>query len=163
MSEPELVECRVSGIVPADYPDEVASDWPDLLEIIERRVLPDRRKQTRPALKNRWWQYAEKRPGLYRSIHGMDSVFVNSSKATPQYSIAMLDNGLIYSQNLNVFALQGMAAFCVLQSSAHELWARFFGTTFEDRLTYAKEECFETFPFPTNYDQSDRLCEAGRA
>ena len=105
MDDSEITKCRIEGVVPADYPDEVAEDWPDLIEIIQRRVKPERDKQTRPALRIRWWQYAEKRPGLYRKITPLRSVFVNSSKAAPQYAIGLLPNGLVYSQNLNVFAL----------------------------------------------------------
>jgi hypothetical protein len=110
MSKAEKARCRVNGIVPSDYPDEVAEDWPDLLEILNRRVKPERDKQTRPALKVRWWQYAEKRPGLYRSIERLHRVFVNSSKAAPQYAIGFLGQGFVYSQNLNVFALEGFPA-----------------------------------------------------
>nr|WP_312022838.1 hypothetical protein [Bradyrhizobium sp. 2S1] len=35
-------ECLQNGIVPADYPDEVAADWPDLLAVVERWVKPQR-------------------------------------------------------------------------------------------------------------------------
>jgi hypothetical protein len=34
-----------NGIVSIDYPGDVAADWPDLLEIVERRVLPQRNNQ----------------------------------------------------------------------------------------------------------------------
>lgn len=159
MNDSEITRCRVEGVVPADYVDEVAEDWPDLIEIIGRRVKPERDKQTRPALKTRWWQYAEKRPGLYRKIQTLDYVFVNSSKAAPQYAIGRLRKGLVYSQNLNVFAFGTFAGFCAIQSSAHELWARFVGTTFEDRLTYVKDDCFGSFPFPANFE-TDPLLEA---
>ena len=33
-----------SGIVPLDYPEPVAADWPDLLAIVEERVKPERMK-----------------------------------------------------------------------------------------------------------------------
>ncbi|WP_210422009.1 DNA methyltransferase [Rhizobium sp. S9] len=163
MNDSEITRCRVDGIVPADYPDEVAEDWPDLIEIIRRRVKPERDKQTRPALKTRWWQYAEKRPGLYKKITPLRSVFVNSSKAAPQYAIGRLPNGLVYSQNLNVFALEGFAAFACLQTSAHEIWARFTGTTMKDDLTYTIEDCFRTFPFPANFETDTALEAAGEA
>ncbi|MGA1802200.1 Eco57I restriction-modification methylase domain-containing protein [Rhizobium sp. HT1-10] len=161
MDDSEIARCRVEGIVPADYPNEVAEDWPDLIEIIRRRVKPERDKQTRPALKTRWWQYAEKRPGLYRKTAPLLSVFVNSSKAAPQYAIALLSNGLVYSQNLNVFALEGFASFACLQTSAHEIWARFVGTTMKDDLTYTIEDCFRTFPFPVNFETVPSLEAAG--
>jgi hypothetical protein len=56
-SEKRMREGLREGTVPVDYPDEVAGDWPDLLEIVERRVKPDRVKQDRKALRQRWWQY----------------------------------------------------------------------------------------------------------
>ncbi|GLR68266.1 hypothetical protein GCM10010909_29470 [Acidocella aquatica] len=163
MDDSEIARCRVEGVVPGDYPDEVAEDWPDLTEIIRRRVKPERDKQKRPALKTRWWQYAEKRPGLYRTIASLKSVFVNSSKAAPQYAIALLPNGLVYSQNLNVFALEGFASFACLQTSAHEIWARFVGTTMKDDLTYTIEDCFRTFPFPADFETDPDLEAAGEA
>ena len=56
------------GVVPTDYPGPVAEDWPDLIGIVRERVKPDRDGQNRKALRVRWWQYAEKRPGLYAAI-----------------------------------------------------------------------------------------------
>jgi len=163
MSDSEITRCRAEGIVPADYSDEVSEDWPDLIEIIRRRVKPERDKQTRQARKTRWWQYAEKSPGLYRRITPLRSVFVNSSKAAPHYAIGILPDGLVYSQNLNVFALEGFASFACLQTSAHEIWARFVGTTMKDDLTYTIEDCFRTFPFPANFETDPALGAAGEA
>ena len=74
MTTGEQTECHTRGIVPLDYPEEVAEDWPDLITIIRRRVKPDRDKQKRKALRERWWQYAEKRPGLYRAIASLACV-----------------------------------------------------------------------------------------
>ena len=39
------------GVVPTDYPDPVAADWPDLLAIVEERVKPVRDIQNRRALR----------------------------------------------------------------------------------------------------------------
>jgi hypothetical protein len=39
------------------------------------------------------------------------------------------------------------------------VWARFVGTSLEDRLTYVKDDCFETFPFPPGYE-TDAALEA---
>ena len=52
------------GVVPQDYPGPVAADWPELLGLVETRVKPERDTQKRKALRERWWQYADKRPGL---------------------------------------------------------------------------------------------------
>jgi hypothetical protein len=163
MDDSEIADCRATGIVPADYPGEVAEDWPDLVEIVRRRVKPERDKQARPARKKRWWQFAEKSPGLYRAIEPLRHVLVNSSKASPQYVIAVLPSGYVYSQNLNVFAFQDFAAFAALQSTCHEVWARFTGTTMKDDLTYAVEDCFRSFPFSEKFEADGALEYAGSA
>ena len=38
-----------TGIVPKDYPDPVAADWPDLLEVVEAQVKPERPEAKRQA------------------------------------------------------------------------------------------------------------------
>ena len=62
------------GIVPLDYPHSVAADWPELLEIATSKVYPYRKTKRRKALRERWWHYAEKRPGLYRKVKGLRRV-----------------------------------------------------------------------------------------
>ena len=50
------------GIVPVDYPDPVAADWPDLLQIVEERVKPERLKAAQKSKSSHakraavWWQ-----------------------------------------------------------------------------------------------------------
>lgn len=138
------------GVVAPDYPGEVASDWPDLLEIVERRVKPDRDHQTRPALRDRWWQYCEKRPGLNRKER--TSAFVISiTQTSPHLSVAQLPTGMVYDQKLIAIPSKTMHIYAVLQSRIHEIWVRFFSSTLEDRLSYTPSDCFETFAFPVGY------------
>jgi hypothetical protein len=44
----------------------------------------------------------------------------------------------------------------------HEVWARFFASSLEDRLRYTPSDCFETFPLPEGFETGPRLEEAGR-
>ena len=150
------------GTVPSDYPDPVAEDWPELLSIVREKVKPDRDRQKRKALRERWWQYAEKRPGLYGAIADLDRVLAISQVS--QYApFAFLPTGMVYSQRLNIFPFTQYAVFCALQSRPHEIWARFFGSTLEDRLTYTPSDVFETFPFPRNWTTDPTLEVAGEA
>jgi len=41
----------------------------------------------------------------------------------------------------------------------HEVWARFFASSLEDRLRYTPSDCFETFPFPVDFEPSGRSAE----
>ena len=156
MDDSEIADCRATGIVPADYPGEVAEDWPDLIEIIRRRVKPERDKQTRPALKVRWWQYAEKRPGLYAAIARLPRVLV-TTRVSQFLTIAQIDAHQIYSEQLIPLAFGSFAPFVAVQCRIHETWARFFASTLEDRLRYTPSDCFRTFPFPEDFQRDASL------
>jgi hypothetical protein len=151
-----------SGIVSADYPGRVAADWPELLEILSRRVRPERANNSDRSRREIWWRYTRRAPRLYSAIAGLDRVIANSSKASPHHALTFLPTGSIFSQNLNIFAFDKWSSFCVLQSRLHELWARFVGTTMKDDFTYAKEDCFETFPFPPDDGMAPALEATGQ-
>ncbi len=159
MTDRERAACRRTGLVPGDYAEPVAADWPDLLEIVERLVKPERDVQKRDALRERWWQYAEKRPGLRQAISGLDEVHV-ISRVSAQFGIAPIQSGPVCAETTVIFANQ-MPSFCaVLQSRLHELWAAFFASSLEDRLRYGPSDCFETYAFP---HYGDGLGAAGSA
>ncbi|MHC5732129.1 MAG: type IIL restriction-modification enzyme MmeI, partial [Nostoc sp.] len=60
------------------------------------------------------------------------------------------------------FAIEKYSSFCVLQSRSHEIWTRFFGSSLEDRLRYTASGCFETFPFPENWETNSIVETAGK-
>jgi hypothetical protein len=146
---------------------EARDGWPELMAIVEHLVKPYRNTLKDVGIdkqrKRYWWRYGSLSSTLYRATAGLPRVLANSSKASPWHAIAVLPNGLVYSQNLNVFALPTMAAFCALQSRVHEAWTRFFGTTLKDDLTYTISDCFRTFPFPENFEADTTLETTGAA
>jgi hypothetical protein len=161
MTEREREQCLTRGLVPSDYPEEVAEDWPDLLEIVYRRVKPHRDRQKRDARKNRWWQFAEKSPGLYRTIAPLERILA-MSRISSHLAFTQLPSGMVYSIECNVFAFPNLAPFSVLQSRPHEIWARFFASSMKDDLRYTPSDCFETFPFPDGVETSALLETAGQ-
>lgn len=150
------------GIVPGDYPDEVAEEWPDLIEVVRRRVKPERDVQKRDALRNRWWQYAEKRPGLYRSLEPLERVLA-VSRVSPQLGVAQLRTGCVFAESMVIFAFANLAPLAALQSRPHEIWARFFSSSMKDDLRYGPSDCFENFPFPEGFEALAALEAAGQA
>ncbi|MGC1307758.1 MAG: type IIL restriction-modification enzyme MmeI, partial [Phormidesmis sp.] len=133
-----------------------ARQWPDLMAIVEEKVKPNREKLKRYAYRERWWQYAEKQMALQRAIATCDRVLV-ISRHSPQWSTAFMPTGMVFSEALIVFALDTFSAFCTFQSRIHEIWARFFGSSMKDDLRYTPSDCFETFPFPPNWQTSPTL------
>ena len=153
---------RREGIVPVDYPEPVAADWPELLAVVKERAKPDRDRQNRKALRERWWHYAEKRPGLYGAIAPLNQVLVTGAAATKHHVFTRISAKQVFSHKLIVFPLPSHAAFGYLQARPHEIWRAAFGSTLEDRLTYTPSDVFETFPFPANWTTDPSLEAGGR-
>jgi len=163
--EKEQAAWLQAGIVPADYPEAVAADWPDLLNIIERKVKPERitkdaKKYPRMVLE--WWKFWNARPALSAAIEGLERVLV-ICRHQPQWCVARLAATSVFAESLIVFPFATHAAFCALQSRVHETWARFFGSSIKDDLRYTPSDCFETFPFPEGWDTNPVLEATGRA
>ena len=155
------------GVVPQDYPSVVASDWPEVLEIVEEKVKPERAKLTSNSIGRKrakyWWQYGSSAASLYAATEKLDRVLVVNCGATPHCAFTFLPTGIVFANSLAVIAYQTTAAFCTLQSRVHEIWARFFGSSLKDDLRYTPTDCFETFPFPRDWETHPSLEAIGKA
>ena len=60
------------------------------------------------------------------------------------------------------FAFSDFKTFGLLQSRVHEVWVRFVGSSFKDDLRYTPTDCFETFPFPPEFESSQNLEVVGQ-
>lgn len=160
-SAERLTQLR-SGIVARDYPESVAADWPDLLDIVERLVKPDRDTDNRDARRIRWWQYAEKSPALYRAIVDCRTVLATNAGAAPHVCFGKLGARSVYAHTLAILTLSTDAAFATLQSRVHEVWTRFFASTLGTSLRYTPSDCFETFPLTLGFEDSPALEAAGQ-
>ena len=161
-------ELRRRAIVPLDYPEPVAADWPELLAIAEARVKPSRMasenqsKSTHGRRAAVWWQMYHQAKDLHAAISGLNRVLVNS-QVSAYLQFAFLSADMIFAHTTYTYAFTTNAAFCALQSRPHEIWARFFGSSMKDDLRYTPSDCFETFPFPDGWDVHPVLEVAGKA
>jgi len=140
--------------------DAVRRDYRELLSIAQRKVKPERDGNKRAFRRDRWWQFAERQPALYAAVSKVPRVLA-ISRVTPQHSIAALPSGMVFAESLVVFPFPTMAPFAVLQSRVHEYWARSFSSTLEERLRYSPSDCFESFPFPLDFQANPQLESAG--
>ena len=151
-----------TGIVPLDYPGPVAADWPTLLEIVERKVKPERLKINDKIGREKWWLFLRTRPEMQEAIHELDQVLV-ISRVGQHGVFTFLSTSMVYSEQLVVFADDCHTVFGLLQSRIHEAWVRFFGSSMKDDLRYTPSDCFETFPFSLDYESNLDLETLGRA
>jgi len=141
--------------------EECMRSWPELIEIVEQRVKPDRDRQKWKAMRERWWQYSRPRPGLFRAIEGLERVIV-CCQTSKFRTFTFLQAKYVFDQKLVVFPTESTASFCALHSRVHETWALFFGSTMKDDPVYTSSDCFETYPFPGNWQADSALEKAGK-
>ena len=147
--------------------DECRRNWPELIRIVEDKVKTERvaalKKWSSDKAKRAeyWWQFSRTAKDLYEAIHGMKRVLV-ISRVTEHPGFAVLPANEVFSERLVIFPLLFHAQFTLLQTRLHEIWSRFFGSTLEDRLMYAPSDCFETFPFPKDFETNAALESSGR-
>lgn len=138
-----------------------AREWPDLMAIVEAKVKPERLKQNREIRARYWWRFGEQAPALNEAIRGLTNVLAHPFTSV-NVAFAFIPTTVIVAGPHNVFASESYAFFGVLQSRCHEIWARQFASSLEDRLRYTPSDCFETFPFPGGWQESSNLEHVGR-
>jgi hypothetical protein len=146
-----------NGIVPLDYPKPVAADWPDLLDLADRKMKGTRASHSTA----HWWHFERARLELYRLVEKLPRVLCTAQTGNSQ-AFAFTSSVVVWSHTTVVFPTDSLAVFAVLQSSIHQLWARNFGPTMKDDLRYTPSDCFETFPFPAGWETDAALEAAGR-
>ena len=115
-----------AGSVPADYPDQVAKDYSDVLEIIIERVKPDRDKlglkddSSAKGYAKYWWRYRRMAIDLYCSISGKEKV-LSSCRVTKYIVHSLVLVGYVYDAALNVITKNLDVLFGICDSSIYDL------------------------------------------
>ncbi len=137
-----------------------AREYPDLMKIVEDKVKPARAHLITNAIGRKraefWWKYGSTAQELYNAIAPLNRVLV-SARHQPHWCTTFIQTNTVFSEALVVFANDKNSFFCLLQSRVHEIWARFLGSSMKDDLRYAPSDCFETFPFPENWETNPTL------
>ena len=135
---------------------ECRREWPELLDILERKVKPDRahlmgRNAIGTKRATNWWIFGSTAKELYAAIEGSDRVLATNAQASPQYTQAFMRTGSVFANSLNIFPLRQSFDLAILQSKVHEEFARSICSSLKDDLRYNPTDCFETFPFPAAF------------
>ena len=78
-------------------------------------------------------------------------------------AFSFLPTTVVNADSTVTIAYSEYSVFCILQSRSHEVWARFFASSMKDDMRYTPSDCFETFPFPANFETDPTLESTGRA
>jgi len=140
---------------------ECRKQWPALMKIVEAKVRPERLAQNDKGAREKWWQFIRTRPELHAAIAGLDRVLV-ISQTSKTLAFAYTPSNMVWSHKIIAFPFASENAFSVLQSQLHNFWARAFGSSMKDDPVYTPSDCFETFPFPPEFESNAALEHAGR-
>ena len=141
--------------------------WPELMAILENKVKPVRLRASRKSKSGYgqrvsiWWQHYHHAKELYATISGLERV-LTISRISNAFAFTFLPAGMVYNEKTIIFPWEKTAPFVVLQSRIHEVWARFFSSTLKDDLQYTPSACFETFPFPIDWEVLPDLDAVGK-
>jgi hypothetical protein len=141
-----------------DWPLEKAEAYTDCIDIVRKKVKPERDRNNRKIRREFWWQYAERCPALYSTIKNNEKVLV-CPIFTKHLSFCFVPSNQVFMNKLYIFPFEQHKHISLLNSSIHEIWARAFSSTLETRLQYTPSDCFETFPFPLNMESLNDIGE----
>ena len=147
-----------------DWEEKNANIYHKPFKILFEKVKPERDLNKRKERREKWWQFAEKTPGLYHAI-GRGNEFQKhpegwlagspcpqqvmvSTRVSKHLIFSFVPNDYIYSNAINVFAVSQYSDFTVLQSSIHAVFVWKHASRLENRLRYTPSDVYLPFPKP---------------
>jgi len=116
---------------------------------VKEHVYPIRMEGRKAQYAGQWWQYARPRVEMREALAGK-ARYIATPGVSKHRIFVWIDPIVLCNQGTLVFARDDDYFFGVLQSRAHELWARGTGTQLreaESGFRYTPTSTFETFPF----------------
>jgi hypothetical protein len=142
---------------------EEAMVYPVALDIARQRVKPFRARNRRKLYRERWWIFAEPRPGMRRAVAPLPR-YVAGTRHGVRLHFCWCDPWTLASDATNTFAFADDYALGVLSAGSHVAWAWAQSSTVRTDLRYTPTSAFETFPWPQPTDnRRETIAELSRA
>lgn len=127
--------------------EEQAAQYEIPFEYVKAKVYPERKDNHRESYREKWWIYAEARPGMRDALASL-ARYIATPRVAKHRLFVWQGPRVLCNDGTIVFAREDDYFFGVLHSRIHEVWALHMGTALEDRPRYTPTSTFETFPFP---------------
>ena len=127
-----------------------ARAYPELWEIVEERVKPERVRldpKTYRRAVSEWWKHVVNPQELYRTVRPLGRALVRAA-TSEHHIVVFVPTNQVFQHSLYVFAFNDDYDFAVLQSGLHEAWVRQYATRLRTDVRYTLSGCFTNFPFP---------------
>ncbi len=143
-----------------DWSEEKAREYGAAFRRVEELVKPYRDGLTGQIHQNCFWKLWDLRPGLMREFDQKQFVLAIAS-VTKYLCVSRVSTSAVYNMQVKVLFYERFAELAVLQSSLHDVWARWLcGTLGASTLRYSTSTVLETWPMPV-LDGNDELDDLG--
>ena len=139
-----------------DWPEEKARAYSECYARVRELVKPERDGNKRAARRERWWQFAERAPELYKTIRILDRVIVITLVSKTVMPV-MVPTGQVFSHALGVFATDDTAMLALLSSAPHYWWTVARASSMRTDIRYTPSDVFETLALPELTEELRRL------
>lgn len=138
-----------------DLPEQVAAKYALPFAHIEETVKPERQRTRedgsfalRSPLPDRWWQHAEKRPGLVAATQNLDYVITLARVSATIIPVRLPARPTLYSEQCILFATEDYADLAILSSFIHQSWTIRYASTLGAGQRYTPAGVYQPFPQP---------------
>jgi len=145
-----------------EWPLEQCEQYPDLLDIVHRKVKPEREKQNPekyPRMVYEWWKFWQTKIELYDAIIGLDHLIALAQTSSTVMPVR-INAAQTFDQKCVVFATDRFADLAVLSSGVHTAWTVRYTSTMRTDISYAPSDVFLTLPRPPTTPELDALGES---
>lgn len=128
-------------------------------------VLPERKLNRRPSIRNYWWRFGWERPLVRKAISGL-SRYIATTETAKNRVFQFIDGSILPDHMIVVIASDDPYLLGVLSSHIHVCWALSAGGRLGvgNDPRYNKSRCLEPYPFPiANSPHAPRIRELGNA
>ena len=122
-------------------------DCDEILISLSENVSFERRNQTRQVHEHRPWLHWDKRTRFLETAR-QHAHFFALTIVSAFFVVHRVPTASLYAHGVQLFDSDSASDFAVIQSSAHEYWARFNSGSLGQTLRYTASKCWSTLPWP---------------
>lgn len=140
-----------------DWPESKSRAYGPAFRRTEELVKPYRDSLTGQIHQDCFWKLWDLRPGLMRYFDA-NSHALAIAWVTKHLCVSRVPTDAVYNHEVKVLFFDGYRELAVLQSTLHEIWARWrCGTLGASTLRYSTTAVLETWPMPEMTDELERV------
>ena len=120
-----------------------------LIQFLNKEVTDERKNQTRQIHESRPWLHWDKRTKFYELARQKERIIATVIVST-HLIFQFVNPRHCFSHGLKLFLDDRSSTLGILQSSIHYWWASSVSSSFRTYIRYSTSTSFDTFPFPKN-------------